>query len=182
MADTSMTPEAEAEQSDARDLVWDASAGLADRDRAMLDLHLRQGLEGAELGEAMGVTASNAYVMLNRLKAQVERSLGALLIARLGREDCDDLDGIPFDGTDASRHWSASGWPASRPLRRLLRPPPHDGQSPDLFRPVSRSSPRRSPSRPHGRHPLVAYTDIDRSLVPEASTQPGGRRWRRGES
>jgi len=97
MADTSITPDAEAEQSALRDLVWDASAGLADRDRAMLDLHLRQGLEGAELGEAMGVTASNAYVMLNRLRAQVERSLGALLIARLGRDDCDELDGILVD-------------------------------------------------------------------------------------
>jgi len=97
MADTSITPDAEAELSALRDLVWDASAGLADRDRAMLDLHLRQGLEGAELGEAMGVTASNAYVMLNRLRAQVERSLGALLIARLGRDDCDELDGILID-------------------------------------------------------------------------------------
>ena len=97
MADTSISPEAEAEQSALRDLVWDASAGLADRDRAMLDLHLRQGLEGAELGEAMGVTASNAYVMLNRMRTQVERSLGALLIARLGRDDCDELDGILVD-------------------------------------------------------------------------------------
>ena len=97
MADTSMTPDAKAELSALRDLVWDASAGLADRDRAMLDLHLRQGLEGAELGEAMGVSASNAYVMLNRLRAQVERSLGALLIARLGRDDCDELDGILVD-------------------------------------------------------------------------------------
>ena len=97
MADASISPEAEAELSALRDLVWDASAGLADRDRALLDLHLRQGLEGAELGEAMGVTASNAYVMLNRLKAQVERSLGALLIARLGRDDCDDLDAILVD-------------------------------------------------------------------------------------
>ena len=97
MADSSITPDAEAEMSALRDLVWDASAGLADRDRALLDLHLRQGLEGAELGEAMGVTASNAYVMLNRLKAQVERSLGALLIARLGRDDCDELDAILVD-------------------------------------------------------------------------------------
>jgi RNA polymerase sigma factor (sigma-70 family) len=97
MADISTTPDAEAELSALRDLVSDASAGLADRDRAMLDLHLRQGLEGAELGEAMGVTASNAYVMLNRLRAQVERSLGALLIARLGRDDCDELDGILDD-------------------------------------------------------------------------------------
>ncbi len=97
MADTAMSPEAEAEVSALRDLIWDASAGLAERDRAMLDLHLRQGLEGAELGEAMGVSASNAYVMLNRMRGQVERSLGALLIARLGRDDCDELDGILVD-------------------------------------------------------------------------------------
>jgi RNA polymerase sigma factor (sigma-70 family) len=97
MADDAMSPEAEAETSALRDLVWDASAGLAERDRAMLDLHLRQGLEGAELGEAMGVSASNAYVMLNRMRGQVERSLGALLIARLGRDDCDELDGILVD-------------------------------------------------------------------------------------
>lgn len=95
--DESMTPEQAAETAMVRQLVWDAAAGLADRDRALLDLHLRQGLEGAELGEAMGVTAANAYVMVNRLKAQVERSLGALLIARLGRDDCPDLDSLLAD-------------------------------------------------------------------------------------
>lgn len=97
MADPSMTPEAHAEQAVLRDLVWNAAKGLADRDRALLDLHLRQGLDGAELGAAMGVSASNAYVMLNRLRAQVERSLGALLIARLGRKECDELDGMLAD-------------------------------------------------------------------------------------
>ena len=74
MADDALTPDQEAERAAAQRIVWDAAAGLADRDRALLDLHLRQGLEGAELGEAMGVTAANAYVMVNRLKAQVERS------------------------------------------------------------------------------------------------------------
>jgi RNA polymerase sigma factor (sigma-70 family) len=97
MADDAMTPHEAAEQAALRQLVWDASAGLADRDRALLDLHLRQGLEGAELGEAMGVSASNAYVMLNRLRAQVDRSLGALLIARLGRDDCEHLDALLAD-------------------------------------------------------------------------------------
>ncbi len=101
MADDTTGPEAAAEQSaqDAylRQLVWDASAGLADRDRALLDLHLRQGLEGAELGEAIGVSANNAYVMLSRLRTQVDRSLGALLIARLGRDDCEDLDDLLAD-------------------------------------------------------------------------------------
>lgn len=97
MADDAMTPEESAERAALQKLVWDAAAGLADRDRALLDLHLRQGLEGAELGEAMGVSASNAYVMLNRLKGQVDRSLGALLIARLGREDCVELEGLLGD-------------------------------------------------------------------------------------
>ena len=101
MADDALTPDQEAERAAMQKIVWDASAGLADRDRALLDLHLRQGLEGAELGEAMGVSASNAYVMLNRLRAQVDRSLGALLIARLGRDDCDELDAVleDWDGT-----------------------------------------------------------------------------------
>jgi len=97
MADDAVTPEESAERAGLQQLVWDASAGLADRDRAILDLHLRQGLEGSELGEAMGVSASNAYVMLNRLRAQVDRSLGALLVARLGRDDCDGLDGLLAD-------------------------------------------------------------------------------------
>ncbi len=101
MADDATGPDAAAEQAAQqaylRQLVWDASAGLADRDRALLDLHLRQGLEGAELGEAIGVTANNAYVMLNRLRAQVDRSLGSLLIARLGRDDCDELDALLAD-------------------------------------------------------------------------------------
>lgn len=97
MADSALTPDHEASRNELQQLVWDAAAGLADRDRAMLDLHLRQGLDGAELGEAMGVSASNAYVMLNRLKAQVERSLGALLIARLGRKDCDELSDLLAD-------------------------------------------------------------------------------------
>jgi len=97
MADDAMTPDEAAEKAALQNLVWDAAAGLADRDRALLDLHLRQGLEGAELGEAMGVTAANAYVMLNRLRAQVDRSQGALLIARLGRDDCDELDTLLKD-------------------------------------------------------------------------------------
>jgi hypothetical protein len=74
--------------------VWAAAAGLADRDRAALDLHLRQGLEGAALGEALGTSASNANVVLSRLRDQVERSLGAFLVAKKGRADCAALDAL----------------------------------------------------------------------------------------
>jgi RNA polymerase sigma factor (sigma-70 family) len=76
------------------ELVWAAAAGLNPRDQALLDLNLRQGLEGQDLADAMGTSLSNSYVMLSRMRDQVERSLGALLIARLGREDCQELDGL----------------------------------------------------------------------------------------
>lgn len=91
----------DAVQAELRELVWAAVEGLNDRDRALIDLHLRQGLEGAELAAAMDVTPANAYVMLSRARDQVERSLGALLIARKGSEDCAELATLlkDWDGT-----------------------------------------------------------------------------------
>lgn len=91
----------DAHQAELRELVWAAVEGLNDRDRALIDLHLRQGLEGAELAAAMDVTPSNAYVMLSRARDQVERALGALLIARKGSDDCADLASVlkDWDGT-----------------------------------------------------------------------------------
>jgi RNA polymerase sigma factor (sigma-70 family) len=97
LPDQSAAPETVAEQESLRSLVWDAAAGLNERDRAMLDLHLRQGLDGAELGEAMGMTADNAYVGLSRLRDQVERSIGALLVARTSRRDCAELTNVLDD-------------------------------------------------------------------------------------
>lgn len=79
------------------ELVWAAAEGLNPRDQALLDLNVRQGLEGQDLADAMGTTLNNSYVMLSRMRDQVERSLGALLIARLGRDDCDELDGLLAD-------------------------------------------------------------------------------------
>jgi len=75
-------------------LVAAAADGLGPRDRVLLDLHLRQGLDGQELGDAIGVSASHAYVLTSRLRDQVERSLGALLMARQGREDCPELTAV----------------------------------------------------------------------------------------
>lgn len=79
---------------DLRQLVWDAAGGLSADDQALLDLHLRQGLEGEELAEALGITTNNAYVRMSRLRDTLERSLGALLVARTGRQDCPELAAI----------------------------------------------------------------------------------------
>lgn len=99
-ADNSAGPSEVAAQSELAMLFQDAAEGLGAQDRVVLDLHLRQGLEGQELGEALGVTSGHAYVMLSRMRDQVERSLGALMVARQGSKDCRKLEAIlkPWDG------------------------------------------------------------------------------------
>ena len=98
---TGPEPDAVAARHELRELVAAAALGLNPRDRGVLDLHLRQGLDGQELGDAIGVSTSHAYVVLSRLRDQVERSLGALLVARMGRRDCEELAAIlvGWDGT-----------------------------------------------------------------------------------
>ena len=72
-------------------LVQDAAAGLDDRDRLVLELQL-QGLEGDDLAAALGTSTSTSYQHVHRMRERMERSLGAVLIARQGRSDCADLD------------------------------------------------------------------------------------------
>ena len=101
------------------ELVWAAAAGLNGRDQALLDLHLRQGLEGQDLADAMGTSLNNSYVMLSRMRDQVERSLGALLIARLGPRRLRRARRPPRRaGTASSPRSSASGSPATSTAAR----------------------------------------------------------------
>lgn len=78
-------------QAELKELVWSAVAGLQERDRELMTLSLVEGLEGSELAQAMGVKDSHLHVMLTRMRDRVEKALGALLVARQGRDDCDDL-------------------------------------------------------------------------------------------
>ncbi len=97
MPDLSIGPAREAEVNELRDLVWTAAAGLSEKEQSLLTLHLRHGLDGAELGAALGISSNQANVALSRLRDQVEKSLGALLIARPGASDCFGLQGILED-------------------------------------------------------------------------------------
>lgn len=72
-------------------LVWEAAAGLEPRQLSLLDLHLRQGLDGAEIASVLGVTRNNGYVMINRLKKAVEDAIGAFIMWKDGRRYCDAL-------------------------------------------------------------------------------------------
>lgn len=73
-------------------LVWEAAAGLSPKQYSLLDMHLRQGLDAAEIADVLGVTANNGYVMLNRLRNAVEESIGAYIMMREGRRRCGELD------------------------------------------------------------------------------------------
>jgi RNA polymerase sigma factor (sigma-70 family) len=79
------------------DLLRDAVAGLAERDRLLLELADRQGLSGEELALAVGVPRSTAYTLLARARASAGQSIGALLVARSGRDDCSTLDALLAD-------------------------------------------------------------------------------------
>lgn len=74
-------------------LVWDASAGLNPDDHALLDLHLRKGLEAAEIAAVIGSTAGAVYTRLSRLRDALEASVTALLLYRR-RRDCEELDAL----------------------------------------------------------------------------------------
>ena len=84
-------PASAAERSELARLVWDAAAALDDRDRLVLELTVREGLDGGELADALGVSPAHAHVLAHRARQRVERALGAFLVARLGRRDCADL-------------------------------------------------------------------------------------------
>lgn len=86
-----------AEGGEASELVWAAAEGLDEGDRVLLELHLRQGLSGGELAAAAGVKPGQISMVTGRMRERLERALGALLVARHGRRQCGELDGLLRD-------------------------------------------------------------------------------------
>ncbi len=86
---------------DNAELVWLAADGLNDRDRELLNLHLRHGLDGTDLADVVGMSPSQVHVAMNRLKDRMAKAVGALLIARHGSTDCRELGAVlaDWDGT-----------------------------------------------------------------------------------
>jgi RNA polymerase sigma factor (sigma-70 family) len=95
-------PDTLAARTELADLIAEAAGGLSDRDRSVLELAYRHGLDGPDLAEALGVSHTNANTMVHRLRDTVERSLGALLVARRARhasDGCPELAAV-LDGWD----------------------------------------------------------------------------------
>lgn len=90
-------PDTLAARSELANLIAEAAGGLSERDRSVLELAYRHGLDGPELAEALGVSAANAKKMTQRLRETIERSLGALLVSRRVRSNpnaCPELGEI----------------------------------------------------------------------------------------
>jgi RNA polymerase sigma factor (sigma-70 family) len=82
------------ELAEVRQLVRDAIDGLNPSERDVIELSLVQGLDNGELADALGVSRNHAHALQSRVRSQLERSLGALVVARTGRNDCTALDAL----------------------------------------------------------------------------------------
>ena len=119
-------PEAPGSPSELADLVSEAAGGLSDRDRSVLELAYRHGLDGPDLADALGVSQSNANTIVHRLRETVERALGALLaVSRRPHQPapvCRARDDPRRQGTASSQRPDAQTHrPAHRGLRYLRR-------------------------------------------------------------
>ncbi|GAA3726368.1 sigma-70 family RNA polymerase sigma factor [Salinactinospora qingdaonensis] len=85
------TPERGLHREEVRTLVRAAMAGLNPREREVIDLTLRHELSGTELAGVLGVPAKQANAVAATARAQLERALGTLLVARTRGKDCPEL-------------------------------------------------------------------------------------------
>ena len=157
----------DAERAHQAGLVWEATADLPLRERALLDLYLRQGLEGNDLGDALGVSPDEAAELRAGL-ATIEKGLAGFLIARRADRSCPDLPLLlrGWDGrfnhliathlaahVDSCRVCSASALTLSSPFALYAWAPraPLPGSAATAAAPASGTGATELP--PDGEHP-----------------------------
>ena len=94
VSDESVDLDAGPRDRELRALVRDAAAGLSPKDREVLELAMRHDLDPSELAATLHVSQSHARALLSRVREQLERALGAVLVARDRRNDCPELAAI----------------------------------------------------------------------------------------
>ena len=112
-------------------IIWEAAASLDRTEYALLDLDLRRGLDAAQAGHVVGIGSLKATGMLHRLRKAAEEAFTSLLMRRLGRQQCAELEQFAANMEKAilspeSRHL-VSGHVAACPTcseaRKRLLPP-----------------------------------------------------------
>jgi DNA-directed RNA polymerase specialized sigma24 family protein len=84
-----------------RELAVEAEHSFSEPDRALLCLHLRHGLDAAELALVTGRSTRRTAARLARLRDRAEQVFGGLLVARWRRPPCAALRRL-IDGPDAA--------------------------------------------------------------------------------
>lgn len=74
-----------------QELVWAAADGLNPGDREVFELAIRHELPAPDISDMLGVSVAHAHARLSRARGQLERALGALLVARTGADECPQL-------------------------------------------------------------------------------------------
>ena len=110
------------ERAEVHQLVRDAINGLNPGEQDVIKLSLVQGLDHDELADALGVSRNHAHALQSRARSQLERSLGALIVARTGRgELCGARRPAGRVGRADDAAAAQAGQPARRPVRDLRR-------------------------------------------------------------
>ena len=81
-------------QAELLSLIRGILAELPPHEREATELSLRHNLHDDDLAEALGVSWSRAQALTAHARGRLERALGALLIARIGRAGCSELDAL----------------------------------------------------------------------------------------
>lgn len=98
-------PEDAVEDAELVALVWDAADALGERDREVLDLHLRHGLDPAGIAEVLGINRNAANQTMHRVRQRLATAIAARVLWRSGDPQCaelraalDDAGRSAFDG------------------------------------------------------------------------------------
>ena len=85
------------EQAELRTLIRAILTELGPREREVVELNLRHDLYDTDLATTLGLSWSRAHALSSSARRQLEKALGAMLIARTGREACPALDELLTD-------------------------------------------------------------------------------------
>jgi RNA polymerase sigma factor (sigma-70 family) len=85
------------EQAELQKLIQAVLAELGPDEREVIELSLRHDLYDSDLATVLGVSWGEAYTLTSRARSQLEKNLGALLVARNKREDCPALGTLLAD-------------------------------------------------------------------------------------
>jgi RNA polymerase sigma factor (sigma-70 family) len=86
-----------AEHAEVRKLIRATLAELEPAEHEVIELSIRHSLYEAELAAVLQVSWSRAHALTSRARDHLEKALGALLIARTGRQACPELGTVLAD-------------------------------------------------------------------------------------